>query len=156
VLRVQEGRRIRLTTPQGEVEAGAIVLATNGYTGALGYFRDALFPLHSHIFATAALPAERWHALGWRGLAGFADDFDRISYASMTGDGHLVFGGGSNQAYSYLFQQPHGLSGRRSTDGAPPGGDGSHPMPLLPTQPRACPSPIVGSARWASPSTVAR
>lgn len=103
VLRVQEGKRIRLTTPLGEVEAGAIVLATNGYTGALGYFRDALFPLHSHIFATAALPAERWHALGWRGLAGFADDFDRISYASMTGDGHLVFGGGSNQAYSYCF-----------------------------------------------------
>ncbi len=103
VLRVEEGNRIRLTTPQGEVDAGAIVLATNGYTGALGYFRDALFPLHSHIFATAALSEETRQSLGWRGLAGFADDFDRISYASMTQEGRLVFGGGSNHAYSYHF-----------------------------------------------------
>ncbi|HRA66718.1 MAG TPA: FAD-binding oxidoreductase [Caldilinea sp.] len=103
VLKVHEGRTITLTTPQGEVQAKAIVLATNGYTGALGYFHDALFPLHSHIFATAALAPEQRQALGWHGLAGFADDFDRISYASMTHDGHLIFGGGSNQAYSYLF-----------------------------------------------------
>jgi gamma-glutamylputrescine oxidase len=115
VLRVQEGRRIRLTTPQGEVDAGAIVLATNGYTGALGYFRDALFPLHSHLFATAALSAEEQRTLGWRGLAGFADDFDRISYASMTTDGHLVFGGGSNRAYSYRFNNRTAYPGGASS-----------------------------------------
>lgn len=115
VLRVQEGSRIRLTTPQGEVDAGAIVLATNGYTGALGYFRDALFPLHSHVFATAALSVEAQHALGWRGLAGFADDFDRISYAAMTGDGHLIFGGGSNRAYSYRFNNRTAYPGGASS-----------------------------------------
>lgn len=103
VLRVQEDNPIVLTTLQGEVRAGSIVLATNGYTGALGYFREALFPLHSHLFATAALSPEERRQLGWHSLAGFADDFDRISYASMTTDGHLVFGGGSNYAYSYLF-----------------------------------------------------
>jgi len=103
VIKVREGTTITLTTPLGEVKAGAIVLATNGYTGKLGYFRDALFSLHSHVFATAPLSPEQRQALGWHGLAGFADDFDRISYASMTGDGRLVFGGGSNGAYSYLF-----------------------------------------------------
>ncbi len=103
VVRIEEGRRVKLTTLQGEVYADAIVLATNGYTGALGYFRDAIFPLHSHVFATAALSVEEQQALGWHALAGFADDFDRISYASMTRDGHLVFGGGSNHAYHYLF-----------------------------------------------------
>ena len=103
VIKVREGTTITLTTPLGEVQAGAIVLATNGYTGKLGYFHDALFPLHSHVFATAPLSAGQRQALGWHGLAGFADDFDRISYASMTGDGRLVFGGGSNDAYSYLF-----------------------------------------------------
>lgn len=103
VIRIEEGRRITLTTLEGSVHADAIVLATNGYTGALGYFRDALFPLHSHVFATAALPADMREQLGWLGLAGFSDDLDRISYASMTCDGHLVFGGGGNHAYSYLF-----------------------------------------------------
>lgn len=103
VLSVREGKTVTLRTPYGEVRADAIVLATNGYTGKLGYFRDALFPLHSHVFATAALTPGQQQHLGWQGLAGFADDFDRISYATMTHDGHLVFGGGSNAAYSYLF-----------------------------------------------------
>lgn len=103
VLRVKEGSMITLTTAQGEVRAKAIVLATNGYTGKLGYFQDALFPLHSHVFATAALTASLRDRLGWRNLAGFSDDLDRISYGSMTRDGQLVFGGGSNQAYTYLF-----------------------------------------------------
>ncbi|MBE2239504.1 MAG: FAD-dependent oxidoreductase [Caldilineaceae bacterium] len=112
VQRVEEGRTITLTTPQGEVQANALVLATNGYTGALGYFRDALFPLHSHVFATAALTPAQQQALGWHGLAGFSDDFDRISYASLTRDGHLVFGGGSNHAYSYLFNNRTAYAGR--------------------------------------------
>ena len=103
VLRVQEGDTLTLTTPLGEVRARALVLATNGYTGKLGYFRDALFPLHSHVFATAPLSPAVQAALGWQSLDGFADDLDRISYASLTGDGHLVFGGGSNAAYSYRF-----------------------------------------------------
>jgi gamma-glutamylputrescine oxidase len=103
VLRVREGDGITLTTPLGEIHAKAIVLATNGYTGALGFFRDALFPLHSHVFATAPLAPAQREALGWFNLAGFSDDFDRISYASLTTRGNLVFGGGSNAAYAYLF-----------------------------------------------------
>jgi gamma-glutamylputrescine oxidase len=103
VLRLYEGRPLRLVTPGGEVRAGAVVLATNAYTSKLGFFRDALFPLHSSVFATAPLTADQQAALGWRGYAGFADDLDRISYGSLTGDGRLVFGGGSNQAYAYLF-----------------------------------------------------
>lgn len=103
VLRIREGATMTLTTPEGEVNAKAIVLATNGYTGKLGYFRDALFPLHSHVFATPALSPEQRQELGWHALAGYSDDLDRIAYASMTSDGHIVFGGGSNASYAYLF-----------------------------------------------------
>ena len=100
VTKIREGGEITLTTPNGEVRAKAIVIATNGYTGKLGYFREALFPLHSHVFATAPLnPAE----IGWGEIAGFSDDLDRISYGALTREGHLVFGGGSNQSYAYLF-----------------------------------------------------
>ena len=95
VLKIREGRTITLTTPQAEVQAKAIVIATNGYTSKLGYFRDALFPLHSHVFATAPLDQ--------RPIAGFSDDLDRISYGTFTREGNLVFGGGSNQSYAYLF-----------------------------------------------------
>ena len=103
VLRIREGLKVTLTTPQGEVEADAIVLATNGYTGALGYFREALFPLHSHVFATAPLTPDQRAELGWNAFAGYSDDLDRIAYSTMTDDGSIIFGGGSNASYAYLF-----------------------------------------------------
>jgi gamma-glutamylputrescine oxidase len=104
VLKIQEGADITLTTAEGEVRAKAIVLATNGYTGKLGYFRDALFPLHSHVFATAPLTPEQRATIGWQDYAGYSDDLDRIAYSTITNEGHIVFGGGSNQSYAYLFK----------------------------------------------------
>jgi glycine/D-amino acid oxidase-like deaminating enzyme len=104
VLNIREGTTITLTTPHAEVQAKAIVLATNGYTGKLGYFRDAIFPLHSHVFATTPLTSEQQAGLGWRRFAGYSDDLDRIAYSSLTREGNIVFGGGSNQAYAYGFR----------------------------------------------------
>ncbi len=103
VLKVQEGSLITLTTPHAEVKAKAIVLALNGYTGKLGYFRKQYFPLHSHVFATAPLTPEQQAAIGWHAASGYSDDLDRISYSSLTREGHLVFGGGSNASYAYLY-----------------------------------------------------
>jgi len=103
VISIEQGEVIRLRTPEGEVRAKAIVLATNGYTGKLGLFRDALFPLHSHVFATKALSKEEQADIGWHKYAGYSDDLDRIAYSTLTTDGHIVFGGGSNRSYSYLF-----------------------------------------------------
>jgi glycine/D-amino acid oxidase-like deaminating enzyme len=113
VLRVQEGRTITLTTPGGEVRAPAVVLATNAYTPRLGYFREGIFPLHSHVLATEPLPPEVRAQIPWGSIAGFSDDLDRISYACMTTSGALVFGGGSNAAYSYLY------GGRTQFPGSP-------------------------------------
>ncbi|MEM7118219.1 MAG: FAD-dependent oxidoreductase [Chloroflexota bacterium] len=103
VLKVEESSTITLTTPNGSVKAKAIVLATNAYTGKLGYFRKAYFPLHSHVFATAPQSSERLEQFGWKKTAGFSDDLNRISYATRTREGHIVFGGGSNISYGYLF-----------------------------------------------------
>ncbi|HZO13294.1 MAG TPA: FAD-binding oxidoreductase [Polyangiaceae bacterium] len=101
VLAVREGQEVALTTAQGEVRAKAIVLATNAYTRRLGYFRDVLFSLHSHVIATEPRSAEEWKRMGWAGVAGFNDDLDRIAYGCLTQSGQMVFGGGSNDAYSY-------------------------------------------------------
>jgi glycine/D-amino acid oxidase-like deaminating enzyme len=103
VLRVREGPTITLAVPGGEVRAQAVVLATNAYTPALGYFRRGILPLHSHVVATAPLPADRWEKIGWDEWDGFTDDLDRIAYACRTPAGRVVFGGGGNAAYSYRF-----------------------------------------------------
>lgn len=103
VTRVDEGSTCRLTTPGGTVEAPAIVLATNAYTRALGYFRYSVVALHSHVLGSDPLTREQWAERGWRQGLGFADDAGRVTYGAVTPQGHLVFGGGSNASYSYLF-----------------------------------------------------
>jgi glycine/D-amino acid oxidase-like deaminating enzyme len=103
VVRIDEGATHRLVTPDGEVRAPALVLATNGYTPALGYFRAGILPLHSHVLALGPLAPDDWTRIGWGAWDGFTDDLDRIAYASRTPGGRLVFGGGSNGAYTYRF-----------------------------------------------------
>jgi gamma-glutamylputrescine oxidase len=103
VTKIIEGKVVEVVTEHGRVHAPAIVLATNGYTGKLGYFRKEYFPLHSHVFATPPLTPQQKEAMGWHSTAGFADDLNRISYATHTNEGHIVFGGGSNRSYDYLF-----------------------------------------------------
>jgi gamma-glutamylputrescine oxidase len=103
VLRVEEGTTVRLATPRGEVRASAIVLATNAYTPALGYFRDGILPLQSHVVASDVLSPELWEEIQWGAADGFSDDLDRIAFGCRTGTGRLVFGGGSNAAYAYRF-----------------------------------------------------
>lgn len=104
VLYVDEGETITLRTPNARIRAKAIVLGTNAYTPRLGYFGYGIVPLHSHLVATEPLSPEAWEEIGWgRGLTGFSDDLDRIAYGGMTTRGELVFGGGSNAAYGYGF-----------------------------------------------------
>ncbi|MGH7789699.1 MAG: NAD(P)/FAD-dependent oxidoreductase [Candidatus Binatia bacterium] len=103
VAAIREGATIHLTTPRATVRAGALVLATNAYTPALGYFRGGLVPLHSHVVATPPLAEQRWAELGWTQHDGFSDDLDRIAYGCRSAAGRLVFGGGDNAAYAYLY-----------------------------------------------------
>lgn len=107
VTAVREGPLVELSTPAGEVHTRALVLATDAYTPALGYFRRGILPLHSHVVATAPLSSALWETLGWDRHVGFSDDRDRISYGCRTAGGRLVFGGGSNEAYTYLYGGRH-------------------------------------------------
>jgi gamma-glutamylputrescine oxidase len=119
VVRIEEGPSVRVVTADGEVRAGAVVLATNGYTPSLGYFRRQVLPLHSHAMALGPLAPEAWEAIGWGAWDGFSDDLDRIAYAARTPGGHVVFGGGSNAAYAYRFGgatvYPSGRGGAATT-----------------------------------------
>lgn len=103
VRRVRPGAEVSVETEDGEVRARAVVLATNAYTPALGFFRAGLLPLHSHVLASEPLAPERWREIGFGAWDGFTDDLDRIAYACRTPGGRLLFGGGGNPAYGYRF-----------------------------------------------------
>jgi len=113
VISIQEGSEVRLETMAGEVRARAVVLATNAYTPRLGYFKNQLIPIHSHVLATEPLSNEEWGEIGWRRGCGFTDDLSRLAYGAMTAQGQMVFGGGSNASYDYLFGSRARLFGRR-------------------------------------------
>ena len=117
VVRIREGRPVRLTTPGGEVQAAAIVLATNAYTGRLGYFRSAIFPVICHVAATRPLSAAEQEQVGWRVAAGWGDNFQKLLYVVRTDDGRIIFGGGP-AGYEYLYGNRTGYAGDLSRRGA--------------------------------------
>ena len=102
VTRVREGKVIRLTPPNGTVHANAVVLATNGYTPRLGYFRTGILPVISHVIATEPVPPELL-ADAFGDASAFSDDQSRLAYCTVDSDRRIVFGGGSNGAYGYQF-----------------------------------------------------
>jgi gamma-glutamylputrescine oxidase len=51
----------------GEVQAGTVVLAANGYTPKLGFLRGRVFPIHTCAVATEPLSAAELESLGWQG-----------------------------------------------------------------------------------------
>ncbi len=102
-VRIEEGSVVRVETPKGEVNARALVLATNAYGAALGYFRKGILPLHSHLLATAPLSEPEWDAFGWGRYDGFSDDHDRVAFGCRTAGGRVIFGGGGNEAYAYSY-----------------------------------------------------
>ena len=110
VVQIREGRTITLTTPGAEVQAQAIVLATNAYTRQLGYFRSAIFPMICHVAATRPLSAAEQEQVGWHAAAGWGDDFQKLLYVARTGEGRIVFGGGP-AGYEYLYDNRTSYAG---------------------------------------------
>ncbi len=115
VERIEEGRLVRVRTDRGEIRSPTLVLATNGYTPALGYFRWGLLPMQARVLATGRLDPEGIAELGWGGHVGFSDDLDRIAYGCRTEAGRIVFGGGGNSGYGYR------LGGRAPAAATAPG-----------------------------------
>jgi glycine/D-amino acid oxidase-like deaminating enzyme len=91
---VQSGARWRVTTSRGTTAAGDVVIATNGYTGALTpSLRRRIVPIASHIIATEELPDDLARSLVPKGRT-LSDTKRVLCYYRMSPDGkRMVFGG---------------------------------------------------------------
>lgn len=83
----------RVATADGEVRAGVVVRATEGYTPLLPGLRRAVVPVYSLVVATAPLPDDVWERIGLRERETFSDHRHLIVYGQRTADGRMVFGG---------------------------------------------------------------
>jgi len=90
----KSGAPWRIATSRGDIAAGDVVIATNGYTGnATPQLKRRLIPLASHIIATEELPAELAAALIPKGRT-LADTKRVLCYYRMSPDGkRMIFGG---------------------------------------------------------------
>jgi glycine/D-amino acid oxidase-like deaminating enzyme len=88
------GNGWRIRTSRGEIEAGDVVIATNGYTGdATPDLKKRLIPLASHIIATEELPPDLARSLIPKGRT-LADTKRVLCYYRMSPDGkRMIFGG---------------------------------------------------------------
>lgn len=83
----------RVATPRGTIDATDVLVATNGYTGALTpKLRRRVIPIGSYIVATEPLGAERAAALLPTSRVVF-DSKNFLFYFRLSDDHRLLFGG---------------------------------------------------------------
>ncbi len=93
VVRIEPGARVRIETEFGEVVAGAVVIATNGYSHRLGLFKSGFIPLCNYILATEPLDADRLESIGWKGREAMWDTRVEFDYIRLSKDNRIVIGG---------------------------------------------------------------
>lgn len=80
-------------TRAGQVRAGAVIRATEGFTPSLQGLRRAVVPVYSLIVATEPLPESVWDEIGLADKPTFTDHRHLIIYGQRSADGRFVFGG---------------------------------------------------------------
>jgi glycine/D-amino acid oxidase-like deaminating enzyme len=90
----REGGRFRVATAKGTVDAGSVVVATNGYTSALTpWLRRRVIPIGSYIIATEPLAPDVIHRL-LPGPRMITDSRKVVFYYRKSPDGtRILFGG---------------------------------------------------------------
>ncbi|GAT72015.1 putative oxidoreductase ordL [Microbacterium sp. HM58-2] len=91
-IRHVDGRR-RARTPQGEIDAAAVALATNGYPSLLPHLRFFTVPIYDYVLMTEPLTPAQLRSIGWTGRHGITDSGREFHYYRKTDDDRILFGG---------------------------------------------------------------
>ena len=95
------GRPVRVRTTSaagdGQVTAGAAVVALNAWAAAWPSFGRRLVTWSSYIILTEPIP-DRLAEIGWTGGEGLADGRFTLHYLRTTPDGRIAIGGGGGRA----------------------------------------------------------
>jgi glycine/D-amino acid oxidase-like deaminating enzyme len=89
----KENGRIRLETPQGQLQADKVVLAANAWSHFFTQTRFKQAPVWTYIVLTEPIDEQRLEAIGWKDRESIEDFRDLVHYYRLTVDNRLVFGG---------------------------------------------------------------
>jgi glycine/D-amino acid oxidase-like deaminating enzyme len=101
-------------TDAGQVEAGAVVVATNAWASQVNGLRSAVVPISSDVVATEPIP-HLLEQLGWQGGESVSNSRLMVDYYRTTRDGRIVFGrGGGALAFRGRFGNRWDADGERA------------------------------------------
>jgi gamma-glutamylputrescine oxidase len=89
VLSVKTGNPATVSTPNGEIQANHVFIATNAHTPRLGFCERSIFPVHQYSFATRKLTSREVAGFGLdRWMLRFERDLLPVTF-SLTPNGHF-------------------------------------------------------------------
>ncbi|MCP3857626.1 MAG: FAD-dependent oxidoreductase [Actinomycetia bacterium] len=94
VTSIDAGPTIRVGTPTGSVTAPLALLATNAYSGHLGFSRGRVLPITASSIASAPLTDAQISSLSWSGRQPFLDTRMLFDLFRLTADNRVLLSGG--------------------------------------------------------------
>jgi gamma-glutamylputrescine oxidase len=90
---IKPGKIVKINTEFGEVNADAVVIATNGYGAKAGLFKNVITSITQSVIATEPLSKEQMDSIGWKDRHSISDTRVIFNYYRLTVDNRIVFGG---------------------------------------------------------------
>jgi glycine/D-amino acid oxidase-like deaminating enzyme len=88
-----DGSQLCVTTHNGSVRGGRVVMATNAYRGLVRSPGRYVIPVYDHVLMTEPLDAAQLESIGWLGREGLSDVSNQFHYYRMTEDSRILWGG---------------------------------------------------------------
>ncbi|MDR5907769.1 FAD-dependent oxidoreductase [Franzmannia qiaohouensis] len=101
-------QEVCLTTPQAQLRASRVAMATNAAVPLLKRLRMALIPIFDYTLVTEPLSDAQLSATGWQERHGIADTGNQFHYFRKTADNRILWGG-FDAIYHYGSRQDEAL-----------------------------------------------
>jgi glycine/D-amino acid oxidase-like deaminating enzyme len=84
---------VRVRTPQGDVTAAHVALATNAFRPLVRAIRLHTVPVYDYVLVTDPLTDEQLDAIGWSNRQGLSERSNQFHYSRLTRDNRILWGG---------------------------------------------------------------
>lgn len=94
LVKIEEARTtLRVISPNGEIHARRVLLATNAFAAGHPHIRRRVAMIRDRILMTHPLNPEQLARIGWQNRQGIYDTRTQLNYMRLTADNRILFGG---------------------------------------------------------------
>ena len=103
----EEGNVICVQTPQAQIRAARVALATNAFPPLLKRLSYYVVPVYDYVLVTEPLSAAQRDEIRWHNRQGVGDAGNQFHYYRTTADGRILWGGYDAVYYPNNGMGPH-------------------------------------------------